>query len=299
MKNSLLLFILLATLPFSCLADQPKPKIKFAILQSNLAHLEAWIKDDILDTINANQTPLLDRAMAEILIQLRALDLAGFSYDNELLIVPNIRRASEFGEEQRFDLVAAGYWSDDPDMAPSLLKSIPYIEHGEALVGLYTSANNIDALSKKSIEQLRELRFIVVDSWHTDVRTLQKVGGLDIHYAKHYLYLMTMLEAGRADVAILEFTSNGGLGRYHRTKDQSTKLFWLHAIPNIKAYLDGERVFVVAANSPHAQELLAALNKGITTMRETGELQQILAQAGYYPKETENWPSLWPTNFDN
>ncbi|WP_096084972.1 hypothetical protein [Agaribacterium haliotis] len=289
MKIASKILIYIACALSSALTHAEAYKVKIGIESDYLNYLAFYVNGNPLEQIVLGRTKLLDRSMAEILIQARALAEAGFDFDVEFVPLPNVLRANVLAEQQRIDLLGSSYWSDDPDIGNAFLKSVPHIRRGEALVGFFTAENNQQAMAAKNLHDLQQLRFISVENWEVDKRNIKNISGKNVHYAKHFRYLMRMINIDRADVTLLEFDNKAGLSRFFWDKSKDDEALWLHPIPNVVTYLDAERVFVVAASSPKAQELIAALNRGIQRMRASGELKHILTQAGYYPRQVENW----------
>ncbi|WP_370980977.1 hypothetical protein [Agaribacterium sp. ZY112] len=292
MKFGLIWLLVYSVVFIAAKAYAEPPTLRFGMPVEYHSMLATWIEGNAVSAFEKGSVRLIDRTMAEQLIVIRALKVAGFKHKSELISIPSIQRAAAMAKQGRIDLLGTSYWSTDPNIDDIFIRTDTYIKQGEALVGFFTASNNKYALASKSKDELSKLSYVVVKDWHIDIKTLKKYKHLDIHQAEEFRYLMRALEAHHADVALLEFQRKGGLGRFHWDMKNKDKPEWVFPIANFKTYLDGERLFLISKKSPWADELLEAMNEGLALMRESGELRQLLVRAGYYPEEVDNWKEV-------
>lgn len=281
--SALRLIIIFSLLSLPCTtAWAERLTLRFAVGPDKYHHVNRWIHE-LGGADSETDTEPYSRITADLFIQLRALRTAGFDFDFELLQLPNLGRARLYAAEDKVDLFVESYWSDDPELGENdFLLSQPVIRNGETQVGLFTHESNKHALAAKNLEDVRNLRHVVVKDWHVDIRTIEAYKPQKVFYANDFEAMVRILKSGRADVGLIEF-----FGEPDFRHDHFGTI--IEAIKGMKVGLSAERVYLVSTTHPYSNRLRDSLDKGIEIMRENGELRAILEKVGYYPKNVDGW----------
>ncbi|WP_370978469.1 hypothetical protein [Agaribacterium sp. ZY112] len=260
--------------------------LRFSGEQAKLEHIQKWInKNSDNGQLKQGAQPV-SRLTAEFLIQVRALEAAGFNFNYELIPSPNWARTSRQAAQNQIDLSVESYWVDSPNIDHSVFwLSEAVLKQGETQVGLFTYENNHKALAAKNLDDVRKLKHVTVKTWHADINTIEAYNPIALQKVDSFEAMIRVLKRGRADVGLVEFFGEPDFRHNHFGTI-------IQAIPNMKVGLLDERVFAVSKQHPQSKQILEALNRGISLLRKNGELKKMLSQAGYYPKEVENWPYI-------
>ncbi|WP_370979284.1 hypothetical protein [Agaribacterium sp. ZY112] len=219
------------------------------------------------------------------------LALKSSNYKNQLKLIPspNYSRALRMVELGEADISAESIWSFDTQ--PELvLKSQAVYRWGEFEKGLYTIPQH--PLQKENPDQLdiSPYRGVTIRGWHSDWQALSAITA-QIYSATRHDSPFLMLQAGRADFMLMNFTSTKSL----EIEQIGVKM---KPIAGVKVKLPGSRHFVVSRKTNKGQQLLDAINKGLAQLRKDGELQELLLHVGLNSPKTKNWHVLNKNSFE-
>lgn len=155
-----------------------------------------------------------------------------------------------------------------------VLISDPILEEDQFFVGLFTHENRDDILSLTDLDEIRKLKFVVVENWPIDIQVLEERGFTTI-LAADWGSALRIIKAGRGDVLMQPFGSGPTMSF---TDDASGETFI--PIPNIKMPFNHSRNYMVSPNHPDGEEFLKYLNEGIRIMKENGRLEEYFIAAG-------------------
>ena len=183
-------------------------------------------------------------------------------------------------------IMGESLWLSDIERAGNqVTASSSIIADGRFLVGIYTHPNNQKALQTKSLQDLKQLRFVSNRNWANDWRTLESLEVKTLYSANYFKSMLHMVRAGRADALLSAFPSTHTLIREHEGNG-------LIPIANIRIALRGSRHFAVSMSHSNSQRLFAALERGLTQLRQQGKIEQAYQESGFYHPATQNWPIL-------
>ncbi|KPC54739.1 hypothetical protein [Amantichitinum ursilacus] len=163
--------------------------------------------------------------------------------------------------------------------------SAPMIRPGEFEAGLYTTPDNRNALSARTLADVQMLTAVVAESWLPDVATLNGLKLRNVLQTQSWDSMVGMVEKGRADVLLAPFQP---------TPDMSLSLvgYKLVPIPQVKVGLDGSRHYFVSRIAPNGAATYAALEKGLAQLRAKGVIERAYRESGFFNSRTQNWSRI-------
>ena len=229
----------------------------------------------------------VNRPTIDLILQLQALKAGGLEFDFELVPTPNYERAKLEVIQGGADLAAETIWDDEiADSAGALLKSDVILQNGEFEKGIYTLPTNAKLLAISTLEELRQYVGVTVGSWALDVKTVEAMKLKGVEKAAKIENVFLMIDKQRADFTLGEFSGNADLS----VESSGVKLV---PVPNCKVAIAGSRSWVVSKKSPHADALLAALQKGVKSLCAAGRIERALKESGFLNPKVATWKRLF------
>lgn len=167
--------------------------------------------------------------------------------------------------------------------------SSPVIERGHYVAGLWTSPQNGKALAVQHSQDLQQLTAVSSKSYETDWRTLESLKLKNIRDEYAWISMATLVSKGWVDVMLAPFPRE----RPFVIKQDHVTLV---AVEGVKVLLDDSRHFVVSKHHPLGAATFAALQRGMTQLREQGVLNRAYTECGFYNSAVETWTLLTPSN---
>ena len=157
----------------------------------------------------------------------------------------------------------------------SFLLTDPVIKQDQFIVGIFTSANQLEEVSKAFREnELNTLIATTVSSWKIDVKTLQSMPIKSLHLLPSYTLIFPNLARKRANFTLFSLNEKGQFSR----------------VDGYKVALADDRVFIVNKNRP---ELYNALQSYIVYLREQDDLlTKAYEHAGFISDKYRNWKQI-------
>ncbi|OSQ38906.1 hypothetical protein TMES_09220 [Thalassospira mesophila] len=182
-------------------------------------------------------------------------------------------------------------WDFNMDGNNQLLKSDPFIEAGLLFKGLYGLADN-EALQKAAdIGDVKDLSAVMNPNWRLDWQVLQAMEITDLYPVSTKSQMFRLVARHRADFTLLEFSPRPDLMQEY----DGIKLV---PVVGVKVAMPNAQHFMVSRKSPRAQEIVAALNRGLQILKQTGLISQCLAQGGLVNASTRDWQVLNTRDLD-
>lgn len=223
------------------------------------------------------------RGSKEILLLCRAFQAAGIKTNIEIIQIPNYSRALKMVELGDADIAAETIWRMDID-TNNVLFTAPIIKKNEFEKGLYALVTHSKIWDQPAPVQIKNYRAVAIDKWRVDSIVLNAIT-TNIYDAIRHESIFEMMQIGRIDYTLMQFTNNDDL-----TVTIDNLVF--APIPNVKVKMPESRHFVISKKTKSAKIIHASLNKGITIMRKSGELDEFLRVMGIYNNKTKNWKIL-------
>lgn len=181
-------------------------------------------------------------------------------------------------------------WSEDieADSSRALASTLPVMHQGEFEAGLYMNPDH-PLFNKLELPQdFHALTAVSSQQWRPDWTTLKRLNLATLHDSIHFESMLKMVHSQRVDFMLIPFTNKPDLS-------YSALGIHLEPIPNAKLPLHGSRSWVVSLNHPKGRKILAALNRGIQQMHDSGLIRLAYRRAGVINPRVEFWNNIDPT----
>lgn len=174
------------------------------------------------------------------------------------------------------------YWKKDlSKREQSLYISDASIEHGQYVVGLYTSPNNQRVL-KTQLNDISTLSAVSRRAWSADWKALERLNLKELREARHWRLMASMVMEQDIDFLLVPFqgTPNQVMGRGK---------FRLIPIPNIKLALNDSRHFAISKKHTDGEKIHNALNIGIRAIKKDGTWLRAYRESGVLDPRVDHW----------
>ncbi|ALO44406.1 type 2 periplasmic-binding domain-containing protein [Pseudoalteromonas phenolica] len=236
----------------------------------------------ILD-INDYSSLKASRDVVEHALLVKAIRLGGFKLPINYIQVDHPPRRIKLMKQGVIHLSATPLWSNEiKQFEHKLHISSAVLEAGRAEAGLYTHSDNVDVLSVKQPAELVKLIAVSNQNWQHDWKILKQLNFNGMYHTGKYTTMLDMLYKKRADVM---------LGPFHNSDDLSFKHNGQTYLPikNLKVIMPDSRHFPVARFTAQSQPLIKALEKGLSMLKEKGEIEKAYRQSGYVNDKVSSW----------
>ncbi|WP_157964808.1 hypothetical protein [Algibacillus agarilyticus] len=181
------------------------------------------------------------------------------------------------------NLIGFGLWSSNINTKLNYV-SIPILEKGEFVKGLYTASFNESLINNASLEKIKSLKAVTNEHWHLDNEALKCLVNHQI-YRLGYSEMYGSINKGHADFVLKSFTKAPSL---------SSNLFGYNMKPikGFKVKINDELRYVISKNMPNADALLAKLNLGLTTLKNEGLINHYYKKIGIINDAVKDWKAL-------
>ncbi|NIY75389.1 hypothetical protein HED22_07015 [Thalassospira sp. HF15] len=176
-------------------------------------------------------------------------------------------------------------WGFNIDPAQNVLKSAPIMRNGEFQKGVYVSQETLHARAETPISDVHQMRAVSIRTWRLDWEVLQSLRPKSLISAPTTLQMSALINAGRADFTLLEFSSEPDMAR----KYFGIRLYPLHGV---KVVLPGSQHFMVSRHLPDAEKIVAALDTGLKALHRSGFIHQCLVNSGIINERVKDWRIL-------
>jgi signal transduction histidine kinase len=225
------------------------------------------------------------RDVVELALFQRAMRRLMPEIEVELVKIDNYAHGIEQLRLGRIAALATTSWRADLEAhAEDLILSAPFIEEGQSVVGLYTSATNGRALKLRTLEDLQGLRVVSNRDWSVDWQTLQALGVARLLDVKTWRQMVYMVRSGEADVVLSPFPAQSGL-------EIEFDNCVLVPIPRHKVLLSGSRHFAVARNKL-GERIAATVFPALAALAREGTIKTALVQCGFLNPAIEAWADI-------
>ena len=285
MKHALRFFLLTLVASFSALAA-PLP-IKSAITAIEKQKVDAFMNGRSALEINSYNSPHLDSiAPVEHVLFRRAVLLGGLDAVFEDFVVPNSARArASVFNGTALGAGGAQWHVYHQELKDHVLESDVVIAQGVYEKGLYVAKDRRNRFSIKSRDDLKKLSAVTDKNWDVDWATLSALNLASLYSAPTRASQFKMIEAGRADFTLQDFSSSPELA----IEEHGVRLY---PIPGVKISLVGTRHFFINKDLPHGRAVFDALQKGLRILKQRGEIDRALTESGIINKAVADWLRL-------
>lgn len=223
------------------------------------------------------------RDIVDIVIVQQALHLGGFNAEVTFQKGNYYAKNLQLLSEGKLAITVDSVWlSDLKEIENDVYISQPVIRNGEYVAGLYTEATNDKVLAVKTLKSLQSLSAVSSKNWSTDWNTLQALNFAKLSHQSDWRSMSKMVAKRWIDVMLMTFP----VGESIYYTDSWVKL---KPIPNIKVVLKDSRHFAVSKKHRQGAKLYAALDKGLTKLRQRGIIKKAYTECGLFHPAVENW----------
>lgn len=279
-------FILLCLCAFwhcSSLAEVDNSTITIAIQDDiKASYLEFLNNRNILE-VDDYSSLKASRDIVEHALLVKAIRLGGFKLPINYIQVDHPPRRIKLMKQGAIHLSATPLWLNEiKQFEHKLHISGAVLEAGRAEAGLYTHSDNINVLAVKQPAELVKLIAVSNQNWLHDWQILKQLNFNGMYHTGKYTTMLDMLHKGRADVM---------LGPFHNSDDLSFQHNGQTYLPikNLKVIMPDSRHFPVARFTAQSQPLIKALEKGLSILKKTGEIEKAYRQSGYVNDKVSRW----------
>lgn len=284
-------FVCLAVTPWTTAYAQVKTVITVdrAVYQDVLLFLDGRNPLDIDNFIS----PHARRDVVDFILIQQAVALGGIELDIQFISgnydARNVRSVSQ-------GLLLLGldsFWLSELNKhADTVFISQPLIRCGEYHAGLYASASNEPAMAAQTLDQVQQLSFVSSSDWSSDWQTLTALNPRKLLDEKSWSSQAKLVSRGWVDVMLAPFLPD------HQFRFSGAG-YDIVAIPGIKLMLQDSRHVAVSRLHPEGEKVFNALEKGLTQLRQQGEIKQAYNQAGFFNHAVDDWLLLNPESKKN
>lgn len=242
-----------------------------------LTAYEDFVGDRDVTTITDFNEGYLRRDVIDMVIALQALKIGGFNL--QLQFTPGFVsfRESNLLEKGEQLLHFDSYWQADlAAKAHLLFISAPVIKKGQYYAGIFHAPSNRAVEQLKDATGLSKLTAVSSPKWHTDWQTLRSLSLKQIFAESEWISQARMVSKGWVDFMLMPLLPN---------LDNRFTLSEVELVANkhLIVLLNDSRHYAVSRLHPEGERAFAALQKGLTMLRQQGRITKAYKQAGFIP----------------
>lgn len=220
------------------------------------------------------------RTAVEFVFVCRAVRIGGLEATYSFQDYPNSARARAELKKGAFMIMIDLPWGEF-SQHESLYQSIEVLQDGDFEKGFYTRPDHTALLNVKTLEELRNFTAVSSKTWFNDWAALERMNVKKISVAS-YVQMAKMVELGRADYFVGEFSGADDLSQYV----DGVKFV---PVPGLKMILPGSRHVAVSKKFPQSRQVFDAIQIGLKNMHDRGLIKQGYRAVGYFNPLVEDW----------
>lgn len=268
-------------------ADAKPPEhiqaIRIPVKQADIAGVEACINSGSEDCRKCRIPGQSNLSLMNYTLLREALTAGGITAEVVPVQSPNSERSRKMIRAGIADVKTDWVFNISP--AEGALKTAPLFQSGEIEKGLYARPGFMADDLPETLEDIGTLRAVGIRTWRLDWQVLESLPVASLISAATTRQMFSLIDAGRADFTLLEFSSQEDMGR-------EIDGIWLYPITGIKVSLPATQHFMVSDQLEDANKVVAALDRGIRVMRDNGFIHRCLVNNGVINPAVENWHNL-------
>lgn len=257
--------------------------IRLPVRQADIEGVEACIRSQSDDCRKCRENNQSNLSLMNYTLLREALHAGGIEADIQPVISPNSERSRKMIASGMADIKTD--WAFNISGNGDLLETEPFLMAGEIEKGLYVPHGFMDSHADNALPDIHNLRAVGIRNWRLDWRVLESLPLASLTNAATVKQMFSIINAGRADFTLLEFSSRPDMGR-------EVDGIWLYPIPGIKVSLPETQHFMVSRKLKDADRVVEALNRGIKTLRDNGFIRLCLINYGVIRSDVQDWHTL-------
>lgn len=230
--------------------------------------------------------PFSRRDVIDMLLVQQALLIAGYDLTFEFIAGSYDARNKMLLESGRLPISLDSLWRLDVERLHNVVYvSKPIIEVGQYTAGLYTTPTLAKQLVVRTRADLKKLRTVSSKHWSVDWLTLSQLELKDLYEENEWEAMVHLVKRGWVDFVLAPFQPTDDLS-FHSV---GVKLV---PIPEVRIELKDSRHFVVSKLHPQGKALFAALEIGLTKMKDKGLIERAYRESGLLNQQVSDWTIL-------
>lgn len=261
-----------------------KQPVPVPIMNANMGHYARFLKEMGGDPLAVDSfvSKHSNRVVVDMILLQQALHLGGADVQLQFYGRPNPARAELDVKQGLSPLLGYETWLSNFD--ETVYVSDVVIPKGDFLKVVVGRQDNGNGLMKvDNLKDLRKLTVVTGLHWGVDRRTLRDIGVKKIITAPKYLLQISMLQEGRADFGLYEYTNI--------IKEMPVDL---KIVPGITIGLNDSRHFMISKTHPEGKKLFEALQRGVAILKSRGTFKKAYNECGFMSGELESWHRIFP-----
>ncbi|KMT66737.1 hypothetical protein XM47_01020 [Catenovulum maritimum] len=257
-----------------------------------------WLKGRDCMSVDIYQGHNASRLSIELVLICKALRLGGLN--SPILFKPsaNYTRSIVSAEKGYAALSSTSVWRDEIDtdlfyMSPPIFKPGQFVKAffttEEKRVGIEQDIAEALAQGKSPLTVLSKFSILTSKKWKHDWAIATKLG-IPKNDASESANRCKMLANERGDLYLGELAM---VGRFNLAIPCLNKVT-LYPIRGVKITFDTARHFIISKKYPNAKQISEALNKGLTLLKASGELDRALYPFPDLKRDIDDWVELNP-----
>ncbi len=229
----------------------------------------------------SGQTKDIQRSNIELTIICNAFKRAGFAGNIQIVPSGNAKRQKIELAKGNGDLLGHSIFKQSlsnkvQPLASSFYLSDPVIKQGQFILGIFTSANQLETVSQAFRDKTQQtLIATTLSSWKIDIKTLQNMNVKSLHLLPRYDLIAPNLGHKRANFTLAPLDTN------------SPKKRPLKRVDGYKVALADERIFIVNKSK---EKLYLALQDYINYLRQNDDLlTKAYQHANFITDKYQSW----------
>lgn len=224
----------------------------------------------------------LQRPPVDLLLICRTIELSDTKPTVKIISSPSYARSIRMVKKGVAHTMAESVWFSDID-SDYMYHTGPVLEIGDFEKGIYVGADHPLLKKWQGVSQLRNFKGITLRRWGHDWDILNLLTSKVVP-TSHYESLMKMIDAGRGDFTLHEFSQTKEL-------DIVAHGVWMKPLPGIKIVMPESRVIPISASerAENASIIANIIKEGVQQLNATGEVHTLYSAVGFNNPTVKNW----------
>lgn len=254
--------------------------IRIPVRQADIDRVEACIRSQSEDCRKCRASNQSNLSLMNYTLLREALLAGGIAAEVQPVASPNSERSRKMIASGMADIKTD--WAFNIAGNDDFLKTDPFLMAGEIEKGLYVARRFLEGKADNAPPDIHTFRAVGIRNWRLDWQVLESLSPASLTSAATIKQIFSIINAGRADFTLLEFSSRPDMGR-------EVDGMWLYPIPSIKVSLPETQHFMVSRKLKNAHKVVDALNRGIQTLRDNGFIHLCLINNGVIHPAVQDW----------
>lgn len=281
--------LLYASITLNCaLAVEPIAVVDIPIEMSVLDDYHRFIGTSSVYDIQKFDHAGTRRDVVDMVLVQQALQLGGYPLQFNFIPSDSSARSTQLFVRGEVLISVDSVWGQTANNLKShVYISSAVIERGDYVAAIFTSPNNQKTRSIRQLSDFSGLTAVSSRAFAEDWHLLEQLPLRELRDEYNWSSMAMLVSRGWVDFMLAPFPQ-------HRPFGFRAPGIELVAVEGVKVLLDDSRHFIVAKKHPLAEPVFAALQRGLTILREQGKLTRAYQECGFFNPEISHWTVLQP-----